>query len=216
MRQMDLIDITKLSKCCITIIGAGSIGSFTALTLAKMGVGTIKIFDGDGVTTTNLSSQFFRNKDVGKFKVDAIKEIIEEFSECKVIPINQFYKNRALSEYVIVATDSMESRRVIWEQFNKQPKAQYLIEARMGAELAKVYTIKNKYNDFNFYIETLHSDAQAYKLPCTARTIIYNVQMISSLIVRAFKSIVQNETNFPKEIVFSTRNLNAASLMLRD
>ena len=48
------------SNLDITIIGAGSTGSFTALNLAKMGIKKIKGIDFDIVEAHNLPNQFFR------------------------------------------------------------------------------------------------------------------------------------------------------------
>ena len=47
--------------------------------LAKSGIGTIKIVDYDQVEYSNLNRQIYRPTDVGKYKVDAFKEICGEF-----------------------------------------------------------------------------------------------------------------------------------------
>jgi len=216
IRQSEIINLEKLGQGKVGIIGVGSVGSFTALTLAKMGVGKVVGYDEDGVSIHNLPAQFFGKKDVGQFKVDALAGLLEEFTDTDYVPNNKFYKNQKLQETTIVATDNMASRKLVWEQFLKQPQAHYLIEARMGAELAKIYTIRDKTKKTQaFYEKTLHSDDKSYKLPCTARTIIYNVLMISSLITRAYKAII-NDEQFPKELIFNMTRIDKLSLMLRD
>ena len=62
----------------IHIIGAGSTGSFIALNLAKMGMKNIIVYDFDKVEEPNIPNQFYRIKDVGKYKVTALKQIIKE------------------------------------------------------------------------------------------------------------------------------------------
>lgn len=216
IRQRDIIDLTELQKSCVTIIGAGSVGSFTTLTLSKMGVRKIINFDQDGIQDHNLPAQFYRKKDIGKWKVNALKDLISEFEDTSIIPCNRFYKNQKLSGVVIVVTDNMESRRHVWEQYKKQGCTAGFIEARMGAELSKLYTIKSTSSkDRDFYEATLHTDAQSLKLPCTARTIIYNVLTISGLICRAYKAIIMKE-NFPRELIFNLTRIDALSLMIRD
>jgi len=216
IRQSEIINLEKLGQGKVGIIGVGSVGSFTALTLAKMGVGKVVGYDEDGVSIHNLPAQFFGKKDVGQFKVDALADLLKEFTDTEYIPHNRFYKNQKLQETTIVATDNMASRKLVYEQFLKQPQAHHLIEARMGAELAKIYTIRDKTKKTQaFYEKTLHSDEKSYKLPCTARTIIYNVLMISSLITRAYKAIINDEP-FPKELIFNMTRIDNLSLMLRD
>ena len=218
IRQSEIINLDKLNKSSVTIIGVGSVGSFTALMLAKMGVGKITAYDEDGVQEHNLPGQFFDTEAIGDFKTEALAQLITDFApETKYKGYNKFYKNQKLAETVIVATDNMEkSRWLVWEQFLKQEQCKNLIDARMGAELAKLYTITSKSKvTQKFYKGTLHTDAESAELSCTARTIIYNVLMISSLIGRAYKSIIQNE-KFPKEVIFNMTQITPFSLMLRD
>lgn len=217
VRQSEIINLDKLSKSKVGIIGVGSVGSFTALTLAKMGVGKVVGYDEDGVSVHNLPAQFFAKSDVGQFKVDALEETLSEFADdVEFTGVIKFYTDQKLEETTIVCTDNMTSRKLVWEQFLKQKQAKYLIEARMGAEMAKIYTIRDKSKKTReFYEKTLHSDEKSYKLPCTARSIIYNVLMISSLIARSFKAII-NEEQFPKELIFNMTRIDKLSLMLRD
>lgn len=216
IRHSEIINLDKLRKSKVSIIGLGSVGSFTALTLGKMGAGKVVGYDEDGVSEHNIPGQFFKNSDVGQFKTDALADLLDDFTDTEFRGYNRFYNNQKLQEFTIVATDNMASRKQVWEQFLKQPQAKYLIEARMGAELAKIYTIRDKSKKTrDFYEATLHSDEKSYKLPCTARTIIYNVLMISSLITRAYKAIINDEP-FPKELIFNMTRIDKLSLMLRD
>jgi len=217
IRHSEIINLEKLRKGKVGLIGVGSVGSFTALTLGKMGVGEIVAYDEDGVSIHNLPAQFFTDHDIGQFKVDALEDILEDFaSDVKYKGYNKFYTGQKLQETTIVSTDNMASRKLVWEQFLKQDQARYLIEARMGAEMCKIYTIRDKTKKTQaFYSKTLHSDDKSYKLPCTARTIIYNVLMVSSLITRAYKAII-NDEKFPKELIFNMTRIDKLSLMLRD
>ncbi len=192
-------------------------GSFSVLNLAKMGVKRLFCFDEDGVTNHNLPNQFFRKKDIGQFKVTALADILREFSDAKVTTYIKPYTRQRLKETTVVATDSMSSRRLVWEQFKQQKQAKNLIEARMGAELGLVYIIRKikgkipkKVDDF--YEARLYSDDAVKPLPCTAKSIIYNVLMLSSLICRAYKGVIMNE-NFPTELVFNMTRINSQSYM---
>ena len=202
-RQSGLISVSGLKRSSVSIIGSGSTGSFTALGLSKMGVGSIEIFDEDGVSEHNLPNQFFRHKDIGQFKVDALKEIIKDFGNTKLIIHKCFYTDQLLQPIVITCTDSLESRKIVWERFLQQHGTQYFIDGRMGGEFAHVYCVNKK--DIEFYEKSFLKKAE--NLPCSERSIIYCVMIIAGLLCRTVKAIINNEKDFPKEIMFSMKNM---------
>lgn len=64
----------KLLESRVLIIGAGGLGSPTALYLAAAGVGTLGIVDNDVVSLSNLQRQIlYRTEDVGASKVDVAR-----------------------------------------------------------------------------------------------------------------------------------------------
>lgn len=82
----------KLRESTVTIIGAGGHGSSIAFQLAALGVGKLRLIDGDVVELSNLNRQvFFREKDVGRPKVFALAQHLKEFySDLKIQTINGF------------------------------------------------------------------------------------------------------------------------------
>jgi tRNA A37 threonylcarbamoyladenosine dehydratase len=58
------IGIFNAAEWPITLIGAGGIGALTAITLGKMGVPTLNVWDGDEVSPENVATQFFSSFDV--------------------------------------------------------------------------------------------------------------------------------------------------------
>lgn len=207
-RQSGIVNEDLIKGKEVTLIGVGSIGSFTALALTKLGVEHMTVYDEDGVSNHNIPNQFYRMKDVNKFKGEAMAEIIQEFNGVTIQPKLEFYKDQPLSEVVIVATDSMTSRKMVWKQFVNQDSAKVLIEARMGGELGYVYlVVKGNDKHMTCYEENLYSDEEAADIPCTERSIIYNVLMIASLICRAFKAVVKGEAGYPHEYVFDMNHM---------
>lgn len=68
----------KLQNTRIGIVGAGSYGSWLIQLCAMTGVAAITIADGDIIEESNLNRQaLFRSKDVGSYKVFAIKDRVE-------------------------------------------------------------------------------------------------------------------------------------------
>jgi molybdopterin/thiamine biosynthesis adenylyltransferase len=70
--------VQDLSKLKITIVGSGATGSATALLLTRLGVGELCLIDNDTVEESNLNRLHGATiKDVGKYKVDVLREFIK-------------------------------------------------------------------------------------------------------------------------------------------
>lgn len=70
----------KLKKGRIAIAGAGGLGSNIAISLARIGVGYIKVIDFDIVEPSNLNRQQYFINQIGMKKVDALKDNIKEIN----------------------------------------------------------------------------------------------------------------------------------------
>ncbi len=65
----------RIENSTISVFGVGGIGTWIVNGLHQIGVGEIRITDPDVVETSNLNRQlFFSSSDVGKYKVDVVKE----------------------------------------------------------------------------------------------------------------------------------------------
>ncbi|MFQ5934083.1 MAG: ThiF family adenylyltransferase, partial [Dehalococcoidia bacterium] len=71
----------KLLDSKVLLIGAGGLGSPTALYLAAAGVGTLGIVDFDVVDITNLQRQILhRDQDVGRLKVESATDTLRSIN----------------------------------------------------------------------------------------------------------------------------------------
>jgi sulfur-carrier protein adenylyltransferase/sulfurtransferase len=79
----------RLLRSKVLLIGAGGLGSPTALYLAAAGVGTIGLMDGDVVDVTNLQRQILHTTaDVGKPKVESGTRTLKALNpDVNVIPL---------------------------------------------------------------------------------------------------------------------------------
>tara|TARA_B100000929_G_scaffold116033_1_gene92055 strand:+ start:973 stop:1728 length:756 start_codon:yes stop_codon:yes gene_type:complete len=81
----------------VLIVGAGGLGCPIADYLSRAGVGTIGIADHDKVSLSNIHRQsLYNSKDVGKFKVNVLKEKIKSINhliKIKIINKKITYKN---------------------------------------------------------------------------------------------------------------------------
>lgn len=206
LRQLGIISPEDL-KVPITVIGVGGIGSPIVQDLAKMGCSDITIYDADKVEPHNIPNQFFRKKDGGKLKVEATKEIVEDFTGLKVKTRNEFYKNQRLTGIIISGVDSMKTRKEIWEQIKLKPGVRLYIEARMGGEQFRIFAVNPcDPDDIEFYEENLYPDEEVERLPCTQQTILYTPRVLSGLVEALVKKHIKGE-KCPKEIIFDLKTL---------
>lgn len=200
LRQQDLVDGARLATLPIFVIGAGAVGSFTALSLAKMGAEKLTVFDHDRVEAHNLPNQFYRLNDLGRLKVEALKEIVRDYAGIEIQTFPEKYEHqRILQGVVIVAVDSMETRKSIWKMVRRQPPVDLLIDARMGAEVAQVHTMSPLF-DVADYEKTLYSSSEAVQEACTRKAVIYTAMGIACFICGRVKAYIQNEP-FSKTLV---------------
>jgi rhodanese-related sulfurtransferase len=71
----------KLLEAKVLLVGAGGLGSPSALYLAAAGIGTIGVCDGDVVDESNLQRQVLhRTSDIGRPKVDSARDAIRSLN----------------------------------------------------------------------------------------------------------------------------------------
>lgn len=70
----------KVKKAVVGIAGAGGLGSHGAIALARIGVGKLVIADFDVVEPSNLNRQAYNIDQIGKIKVEALKENIKKIN----------------------------------------------------------------------------------------------------------------------------------------
>jgi len=199
-RHWDMIDVGRLHTLPIKIIGAGSVGSFTCLSLSKMGAHNIKVWDDDMVDEHNISNQFYRTQDVGEFKVDALQQMIMDFENIPIqIENDKYYGDNECNGVIIAAVDNMSARKRIWEKVKGNPDVSLFIDPRMGGRIARIYAV-NPMNPGNFE-DTLYDDDDAAQERCTERTILYNVLGISSFICKLIEDWMNDGVDDCKELI---------------
>lgn len=75
LRLIPWWDQDRLKNAKIMVVGAGAIGNELIKNLTLLGIGTILIYDMDGIENTNLTrSVLYRAKDVGRYKAEVAAE----------------------------------------------------------------------------------------------------------------------------------------------
>jgi hypothetical protein len=188
IRQADLIPLEVL-KTPITLVGAGAIGSFTTLALAKMGFSRLKVWDFDTVDAANMNSQFYPIDSIGQQKVFALQNMVKRFTGTEITAINQKHlEHMAITDKICVsAVDSMTVRSQLFDSFF----GQWFVDPRMGAEDAALYVCDTKQpTEKDDYKTTLYSDDKAVQEKCTAKATMYTACMLSGLVSKAIKDVL--------------------------
>lgn len=126
----------------IHIIGCGSVGSTIAENLARCGVTKMTLWDFDRVEPHNICNQMFRQQDVGKLKVEALKDILTDINpdivdELELKPDG--WQGKMLSGYIFLAVDSIELRRKFVEQHMDSLYVKAVFDFRTLLESAQHY-----------------------------------------------------------------------------
>ena len=185
-RHMELFDPYRFEQR-VTVIGTGATGSWLVLQLAKLGITDIVVYDFDIVEEHNIPNQIFGIKHVGMPKVEALKEIVQEYTGLEITAKNEKCEAQRLSGYVYLMVDSMAERKRIFEQSIKMKRAvSLLVEPRMGLDVGRVYNVNPiSVSQVKAYEGCHYSDDEAEVSACgTSMTVITSAQTIASWCAR--------------------------------
>ena len=197
--------INNMNEYTYHILGCGAIGSSTAIQLARMGAEVFYLYDFDKVEEPNIGVSQYTYKDIGKPKVDALKEIILDISKfAEVTSRNSKFDGYDSDgkDIVILGFDSMASR---WEAIDiivklMKTKPFCLIDGRMGAEHYQQYTFKNL--TMSMYKKNWYSDDEGDPEPCSMKATSYCSNMAGSFIVNTIRKVL-TEQPYDKEFNFN-------------
>lgn len=203
---MDLVksyDFFHPEQCTdrIHIIGCGAIGSTVAENLVRFGLTRLTLYDFDSVESHNIANQMFRDTDIGKYKVEALEDIL-----CEINPdvkkdiklVNKGYVGQKLSGYVFLCVDNIDLRREIAERCKGNPYVKAMFDFRMRLTDAQHYAADwsnaKMVEDFLKSMAFSHEEAQA-ETPVSA----CNIALSVAPTVRAIVAYgVANFINFAK------------------
>lgn len=126
----------------IHIVGCGSVGSTVAENLARCGVTNMVLWDFDNVEEHNIVNQMFRKQDVGKPKVEALRDILIEINPDIIHKIElkpDGWQGKLMSGYVFLCVDSIDLRREIVEKHMNSPFVKAMFDFRTLLKSAQHY-----------------------------------------------------------------------------
>lgn len=98
----------------IHILGCGSVGSAIAELLVRNGLTKLTLWDFDYVEPHNISNQMFRAGDIGRLKVDALRDLLIEINPDSAPNIKtkpEGWQGEMISGYMFMCIDNMDVRR---------------------------------------------------------------------------------------------------------
>jgi len=124
------------------IIGCGSVGSTLAELFVRNGVTKLTLWDFDYVEAHNISNQMFRNKDIGRLKTEALRDLLIEINpeaESEIEIHSEGWKGKMLSGYLFLCVDNIDLRRQIVEKHMGSPYVKAVFDFRTLLESAQHY-----------------------------------------------------------------------------
>jgi len=174
-RQADIVPQGALSTSLFTIIGAGSLGSLTANCLAMLGAENIQVFDDDVVEIHNLAVQLYPPAaltDPPTPKVDALYHVVKNLHGVEIVTNNKkFTADTEVRGVVISCVDSMDARKVIWDNLSLQPGVPLYIDTRAGGRLASIFSLdpSNRGQVKDYTANWLFPQEEGTQGPCTEK-----------------------------------------------
>lgn len=189
----------------VILAGVGGIGSYVGFLISRFHPRAMFIYDDDRVEAANMSGQLYGKTDIGKFKVDALSNMVNNYADFgSVFAINQrFTEESEPSDIMICGFDNMEARRLFFNKWrdmveNKAPEERchcLFLDGRLAAEDLQVLCITgdNSEGIQKYASEYLFSDEEADETICSYKQTTYMANMIGSIISNLFVNFVAND-----------------------
>lgn len=212
----------------IIVAGCGGIGSNLIFQLARMSPRTLAIYDDDTVEFANMSGQLFGRHDVGKKKVNAIANMLNEYttaSSILSIP-EKFTEDCEPGDIMMCGFDNMSARKTFFqswynhiESLPREYRAKCLyLDGRLSIDTLQIFCIRgdDQYNINRYSENYLFSDSEADETICSMKQTTYLACMIGSLMVNLFTNFVANGLNpvIPYDLPFFTE-YDSQSMMFK-
>lgn len=203
--------MAKIRNSHITVVGAGGLGSVSAIQLTTLGVGHLRLIDDDLVEENNLQRQIlYRQKDIGKPKVVAARKFLENLNpevEIEVIQEKIDEKNASIAvtdtDIIVDALDKFEPRLALNRECLKQNKP-FLFGAVTGLT-GNTMTVTRE----TTCLECLYGHIDDSKLPSTRETGIHPaiINIIGNLqIAEATKIMLDEKPSLLNRLLFCDIN----------
>ena len=149
----------RFSSATVAVCGLGGLGSNIAIALARAGIGKLLLIDFDRVDITNLHRQQYKANQIGRYKTEALAEILLEiapYTETKTVTAKITEENFADllkgADVVCEAFDNAEAKAMLVNGVLEQLPNCYLVAASGMAGMDTPNTIRTRKVMGRFYL----------------------------------------------------------------
>lgn len=165
-----------LQNAHVAVVGLGGLGSNIAVSLTRLGVGHLYLYDFDKVELSNLNRQYYFLSDIGKYKADALAAHLRQINpyayfHAQVVKVTPDNIPTLLGDCGIIceALDAAESKAMLVSTVLSTWSDKKLIAGSGLAGFGKASEITSKRISKNFYL-CGDSESDFHELPlCGAR-----------------------------------------------
>lgn len=194
-RQQYLIP-ERVGTIPVHVAGVGAVGRQVALQLAALGVRDISLYDFDKVEPTNVTTQMYLSRDIGKAKVDAtagdIYNIDPEIEiHCHEDRVRPGHK---ISGALFLCVDTMAARKAIHARHGRN--CEFFCDVRMLQESVDVYPAATP-DQHEAYEKALFTDDQATPGRCTSESTVYCACFAAASMLGQYARWLRGDGVFP-------------------
>ena len=197
-RQSSLQENDGRKELKVCVVGAGWIGSNSVYCLAKQGIEHIKCVDFDKVEIENTGSQFYTEKDIWKYKVEALQEQVLEQTGVKIDIVKSKYRSSNIKGYdiIVLALDNLETRKAIVEDVED---TQVVLDTRMVKRISQCFSFYGFQKERWFEQCYTTDENTIQEVACTEKAIAHNALMMA-WIVGSLVCDVCNNKPLPRKV----------------
>lgn len=188
----------------VIVGGAGGIGSWLTLFLARLGIDDILVYDFDHLEKHNLGGQFYtlRNVNNKELKVTALVNLVEIFTGSYIGTAGRYTLESIADLRMFAAFDKIEPRKLMYENWKanlvglseEQVSRAIFIDGRLLAEQLQIFTIRGDDSERMITYETQHlfGEEEAAEALCSFKQTTHVAAMIAALMVSNFTNHLTN------------------------
>lgn len=201
IRQNNILTPEKAWDSSVTIIGLGTVGSFAASVLARMGVGRFELWDFDVVEDHNLASQDFVLSDLALFKTNAVKRNILSINEDISVSVNsrKFEGGEPINtDYVILCPDSINVRKEVYNYSLKHNNVfKGFVDVRMGGNHMHIWSVANSSDGKQRYESSLWDSDTIEEAPCGGSSFTSVGFLSGGMVGQVVRALIMGDLGLP-------------------
>lgn len=192
----DWYEAIKKYNDSVNIIGAGGIGSWAAILVARLGL-KVHIYDSDRIELVNMAGQLFRKGQIGQRKSTATCNNVHSFTDISAYAYDFYTESSLPCPITVVGTDSMSSRKLAYRTWKRSWESRMnpysiFIDARLAAEEFEVIAIRTKEDMKVYESRLLFSDEEATAEVCSYKQTSFAAAMIGGTIANILANFFSN------------------------